>query len=717
MPEPIDSILKKSNSKISSGTIYEDIVQTAKNLESAALRGSAEAAFLLGRHHYLSHGIDIDFESVGKISSYKLGAFWLATAAKMGSLDASFLLAQHYPAVVEQEFGQTAEKHLKALFISQKSCKNPDAKTLYRIGFWLEFGAGCEVNQKLATEYFLKAAESGNPDAMIAVADEILDKALDKDLDEETLATAEKWCKKAFELGQRDALMMISTIELLRSRLTNKANATDYISRVERLAKEACARNDFRPIFWLSHHILSQKDDVSKAAELLEFGGKSGSAACYHSLGEIIRDQRLEGFNDNDALMYFGLAAEMGLPDAALEVAKMFEKGKGVSPSTVVADEYFGKADVENHVAEANPFLELLAPSTEEFVKQFDEFLDRNDEKLSSGDDDDSEITEEERRLEEFADAIATENERAMMKWLEVNSALFAHPAWNDYQWLINRVLKKDNKVGIEMCKLGAARRRDLKKVIETGDARLLDAMLQATDCVNWCDSYEVSPIAQAIDLTDSVSVLPNPFLEIIEILKDHGAFHNAASLGTCPYGFSLEDIEVALEDNVNSAEQMDRVRSGSLWLINEATRFATHPVSHESGWHFNPDILTWERSDAEIASFRGAFPSLFYVFKEHEDLFSYCRYQQTSYLNGSNEFSMSFECDFEFKEMIQWSTSLISSKYKNRINESDLMDLDFDEEHIQISSRGKKFDLEVNFWQPDKTTGSFTRIEVSTND
>ncbi len=268
--------------------------------------GDVKAMIAVADRYYNGFGVSVD-----KDESFA----WCQKAASIGSADGLWKLSKlfYLSGDVVEKNPEEGERLLQEAFgIYLKQANQGDADSQNAVGVMLSLGDGVAKSSEQAVEWFRLGAGNGNMWSMYNLAEAYLygrGVVIDYDL-------AIDWFGRFAEKGGPGEW----------SRLTHVAHT-------------------FR---WGWNGVLV---DCEKAIKLLRIGVSYGSADCYDSLGDYLRDGIGVQRDDSGALECWQKAASLGNPAALMTLGDVYAAGSMVDRNAGIAARYYMQA------VQLNPWL------------------------------------------------------------------------------------------------------------------------------------------------------------------------------------------------------------------------------------------------------------------------------------------------------------------------------------------------------------------------
>ncbi len=179
-----------------------------------------------------------------------------------------------------------------------------------------------------AFQAWMRAAEAGNPLAMVALGDQSFRTGLDDDLFDEGASAAFAAYRTAAGWGSPLAMSKLAWLYDRGYHVErDPAEALSWYMQAAEAGEPTAMRR-------VGDHFktgTAVAKDVGTAVRWYEWAGQAGSAAAHHNLG-VLYDEGLEVPEDKGkAVHYYRLAAYGGHPEAMLGLARMYEHGAGVT--------------------------------------------------------------------------------------------------------------------------------------------------------------------------------------------------------------------------------------------------------------------------------------------------------------------------------------------------------------------------------------------------
>jgi hypothetical protein len=231
-----------------------------------------------------------------------------------------------------------------------------------------QFGHASFQNAELAYDYFLKAAEKGDPASMVALGSRLLNgdvvkrdeqkgtgwlnKAIEsKDFtahlvlgdyfenEKKNLKSALSSYTLGAEAGQTDCMVRAAALHL-----EGKGTDKDKGRGIELLEKAAKANNPQAHLMLAAQILGEEKADLSKGYAHLLSASNGGLALAQNELGLLYLSGKLGVADIPAAASWFTLAAKGGLASAQNNLAALYERGAGVEQSFDKAGQLYSLA-------------------------------------------------------------------------------------------------------------------------------------------------------------------------------------------------------------------------------------------------------------------------------------------------------------------------------------------------------------------------------------
>lgn len=192
-----------------------------------------------------------------------------------------------------------------------------------------------------AYEAWVRAAEAGNPLAMVALGDLSFRTGLDDDLFDEGASAAFAAYRTAASWGSPLAMSKLAWLYDQGYHVgRDPAEALAWYMKAAE-AGEPTAMHSVGNFFKTGTAVAK---DIETAIRWYEWAGQAGSAAAYHSLG-VLYDEGVEiPEDDSKAVHYYRLAAYGDHPEAMLNLAWMYKHGAGVARDYAEAIYWYERA-------------------------------------------------------------------------------------------------------------------------------------------------------------------------------------------------------------------------------------------------------------------------------------------------------------------------------------------------------------------------------------
>lgn len=234
----------------------QDYAQAFKWFEKAAVMGNKFAQFSLANLYYYGNGVE---------QSYEKAFDWYSRSAKQGQPYAAYAIAQMFSKgeYVEKDESQTQSYYKQALakFLKLETDDQADDNLFYKIGRMFKLGFGTDSNVSKAIEYFKRAADLGNKNAMRSMALEYISgENVEQDVD--------KGIEMLTELADNGDTM--SVYKLGKIYLNGDAVFKD-LDKAEKYLRQAADDNNEYAVYALAKlYLTDEKYNLAKAVKLLE---------------------------------------------------------------------------------------------------------------------------------------------------------------------------------------------------------------------------------------------------------------------------------------------------------------------------------------------------------------------------------------------------------------------------------------------------------------
>ncbi len=228
--------------------------------------------------------------------------------------------------------------------LARPRAEKGDVEALFLLGKAYHLGKGVEPNRNEAWRFYDAAAQSGDPRAVHNMGSILVDegypdsalayfrKALDSGLKMPSLYNIGRVLQSSCEKEQKSATCSSAGDAYIAA--WNETNDIKMIDRAVRGLANACMIQRR-----LSGNADGNPEECAKAAEWAERGSRLGSGVSAYNRGAL----ELDAGRYADAIPWFRLAYERGLPLAAFTLGEMSEVGKGGPRDRELALEWFKK--------------------------------------------------------------------------------------------------------------------------------------------------------------------------------------------------------------------------------------------------------------------------------------------------------------------------------------------------------------------------------------
>ena len=264
--------------------------------------------------------------------------YWYKKSAKQDYNPAQFKLGWLYYSFKYEG------RYKDALYWFKQSAENNNANAQYMLGSMYEQGIGTSKNQKVAEKWYLKAASSGDTQALYQMATFY-----------KTGENAIKWYKKASRKGHLASQLKLAFLyEHGLGVKQNYQNALYWYFKAATkgdpngqysvgyliAAKRAKNITGKRSEYWFKQ---ANKKSVNHENRLRYYESKERLATVkrYYQLRLAFIEDQLD--NKNTALRWYIKVAEQGDMFAQMKVASIYEEGVGVSKNLKLSAKYYYK--------------------------------------------------------------------------------------------------------------------------------------------------------------------------------------------------------------------------------------------------------------------------------------------------------------------------------------------------------------------------------------
>ena len=277
-------------------------------------QGSAVSMLCLGFMYFSGDGVEKNIEESKK---------WLLKAGEAG-------LSYGFSSLVDLYY--MSEDYSKAMEYSRKAADMGNGEAMCQIGLLYDSGKGVAKNIDTANQWYLKAGEAGFSYGYTNLADNYKSaKNYDK---------AIEYFHKAVEMGNEDAIR--DEANFIKTIADDYYSAEDNAKAMEYYLKAADKGNGgamhlIAKIYFLG---LGVSKDINAAKQWLQKAGEAGASSAYKDLAVIAQ-------NENDytkAMEYYLKAADMGNGEAMCRIGLLYDSGKGVTKNIDTANQWYLKA-------------------------------------------------------------------------------------------------------------------------------------------------------------------------------------------------------------------------------------------------------------------------------------------------------------------------------------------------------------------------------------
>ena len=351
----MDSPEEKAEKLLNEAVTYLEVPEENRNvplaiemITKAAELGHAEAMFCLGSI-YVTDDFDVENE--------EMAVYWLKKAADAGYTDAKLALGVYYDDEVEEE---------KAVAYLLPLAKEGNAVAQRIIGGYYEEGeGGLKKNESLAVEWYTKAAEQGDAEAMYDLALCYL-QGTGVEADKNKVLT---WMQKSADLGYNWATLNLGKSYLMKTFTeVNFSLAEKYLRKTTETEHFWCTAESYYYLGLLE----SINDNHDKAFDYFYQAAERKQTKALCKVGEyyFIGIGKVEQ-NYDVAFKYFKEAADMNNAEAMYILGYCYACGNGVDKDEHTAIEYWEKSVNEKA---PSPYAQLALAK----VYEQGEFVERN---------------------------------------------------------------------------------------------------------------------------------------------------------------------------------------------------------------------------------------------------------------------------------------------------------------------------------------------------
>ncbi len=373
---------------------HEEAVRLALPL---AEKGDAKAIHLLGFAHETGQGTDLSAQKAEEYyrkgmaqnysdSAYRLSFLLIASGEKENLPEARAILEKQATtdlAVAGRILGET---HLRGTFTGEPDVENAltwwtksadagdTASMLFLARFHNgEFGPSEKIDPSLALGFFTKAAESGDPGAMVAAGSrmlygeksdldekrglELLNKAIDAKNATAYLAlgtwqeTVKKDPKSALvefqkgaEAGQPECM-----IRAAQYHMEGRGTEKNVSKGLELLGKAAGAGDTQAHYMLAAHRLQGETPNIVEGYRHLLSAANGGLAAAQNDLGILYLSGNLGISDPQAAASWFALAAQSNFAAAQNNLGALYEQGTAIGLDYEKAAQLYAAAAQQGH--------------------------------------------------------------------------------------------------------------------------------------------------------------------------------------------------------------------------------------------------------------------------------------------------------------------------------------------------------------------------------
>ncbi len=261
-----------------------------------------------------------------KSSDFSLEA--LQSQAEGGDSDCQAELGRRY------ETGTGTDVDLKqAAEWYRRAAENQNVNAMLRLGVMYQAGRGVRIDLRQSAMWYRVAADKNQPLAMARLG-KLYQNGIGVNRD---LESAAKWLRKAAELGEPEALLEIAL--LFESGMVGAQDfeeASRLRSKAKELMEKAAAADNLRALRWLAEWALtpgtvdSGQPDLKKAQHWLLRASELGDTIAMVRLAELIAGDSADQTQQATAIAWCTKAADKLEPSALLLLADFHDRGFGV---------------------------------------------------------------------------------------------------------------------------------------------------------------------------------------------------------------------------------------------------------------------------------------------------------------------------------------------------------------------------------------------------
>ena len=394
----VEAMSRLGNCYFGGTGVEQDYDQAVKWYRKAEEAGDAEAMYRLGECYFSGRGVKQDYEQAVE---------WYQKAADAGSIAAMLRLGERYRVGrgVEQDYTQAIEWYERALdegSADSDTAFNTDyvstklVECYYLLGENYFTGDGVEQDYAQALEWYQKAADAGNAEAMNRLGDCYFHgRGVEADY-----AQAMEWYQKAADAGNAEAEERLAeySSQEAETRQDDAQTLEEYRQAAE--AGDVDAMNHLAYCYRRGEGV---EQDFAQAAEWYRRAADAGSDSAMLNLGVYYDLGRGVAQDSAQAVEWYRRAVAAGNEEAMMNLAYCYEMGRGVEQDDAQATEWYLKA------AEAG---NLAAKEKQEERARLSDEMYRYAEYLENGRDieqDYAQVLEWYKKAEAFDPGIATE--------------------------------------------------------------------------------------------------------------------------------------------------------------------------------------------------------------------------------------------------------------------------------------------------------------------
>ncbi|MBA2650422.1 MAG: SEL1-like repeat protein [Legionella sp.] len=272
---------------------------------------SAIADYYLGRMYLYGYG---------ELRTPNVAMRYFNNSAQKGYLPSILLMAKY-------SLFKDNNPELAARWFKQAATKGDVSAQMYMAAAYL-YGVGVKPNEDVAMKYYIDAAKNGNPIAQYTLAEHFIDT---KHSGNAKLGVI--WLNKSAANGNPKAQTKLGNMAI-NGKLVSK-----NIAQGVDLLHKASLQNYTPAMLWLGDYALTQGQHQIALSWYKKAGEMGGKAAFLH-LAQAYLKEKSPIYNAQAGYLWTLKAAQSDVPNAKIELSKLYQKGLGVSANADFAKQW-----------------------------------------------------------------------------------------------------------------------------------------------------------------------------------------------------------------------------------------------------------------------------------------------------------------------------------------------------------------------------------------